>query len=288
MSIFLDNKYTKIYNKIVARGKARKIIEGFGEKHHIIPESFFINRQRNGPAGWLPGNPDANENLVYLTLREHYICHVLLVKMTDGLARKKSAYALNVFTSAFKSKKHNRYNPSSRMYELARKLVAEEKSKIMMGNSLGKNRSEESIQKQKDSRKRSGIPAWNKGKKLSDEHCEKISRSVTGKNNPMYGKNHTHDTKKKQSEAKLGKSNNKLKGITKTLDHRKALSISLVGKNPKTDHTKYSFVHESGIIEFCTKVELVKKYNLNAGAIYGLVHQIKNRKSHKGWRLNTD
>lgn len=51
------------------------------EKHHIIPECFFINRKRKGTRGYLDGNPDAKVNLVLLTPEEHFLAHQLLVKI---------------------------------------------------------------------------------------------------------------------------------------------------------------------------------------------------------------
>ena len=55
-------------------------------KHHIIPKS-------------LGGSDDAC-NLVSLTAREHFVCHLLLTKMlTDG-NRHKMVYALHMLSNA--------------------------------------------------------------------------------------------------------------------------------------------------------------------------------------------
>ena len=81
--IFIDNKYTRAYYAIVNRAKIRITTEKT-EDHHIIPESFYLNRTRKGRKGWLDGDPDAPENLVYLTLHEHFVCHLLLTKMVVG------------------------------------------------------------------------------------------------------------------------------------------------------------------------------------------------------------
>ena len=63
--IFIDNKYTRVYYSIIDRAKTRSI-SSYTEKHHIIPRSL--------------GGTDAKENLVPLTAREHFICHLLLTK----------------------------------------------------------------------------------------------------------------------------------------------------------------------------------------------------------------
>jgi hypothetical protein len=59
--------YQKIYESIIARGKNRVLIGEYTESHHIIPRCI--------------GGSDNLDNLVDLTPEEHYICHLLLVKM---------------------------------------------------------------------------------------------------------------------------------------------------------------------------------------------------------------
>ena len=58
--------YQKIYDIITRRGQNR-ILEGYSEKHHIIPRCI--------------GGTDEASNLVSLTPEEHYLCHLLLVKI---------------------------------------------------------------------------------------------------------------------------------------------------------------------------------------------------------------
>lgn len=43
-------------------------------------------------------------------------------------------------------------------------------------------------------------PKYWKGKQFSEEHKNKISKANRGENNPMYGKEHTEETKKKMSK----------------------------------------------------------------------------------------
>lgn len=58
--------YSRIYNDIIKRGQNR-ILHGYSEKHHIIPQCM--------------GGTDEKVNLVSLTPEEHYVCHLLLVKI---------------------------------------------------------------------------------------------------------------------------------------------------------------------------------------------------------------
>ena len=107
--IFINNKYTTWYNSLINTAKDR-IIFGYTEKHHIIPSSL--------------GGTNDNNNLVKLTAREHFICHLLLTKMTMGNARYKMNFALHMLSNA-NNIGDGRYIPSSRMYDLARRLYKE-------------------------------------------------------------------------------------------------------------------------------------------------------------------
>lgn len=59
--------YQRIYDQLITRAKARIPPEGYIEHHHIIP------RCMNGS--------DDKENIAILTPEEHFIAHVLLVKI---------------------------------------------------------------------------------------------------------------------------------------------------------------------------------------------------------------
>ncbi|MFY8211415.1 MAG: HNH endonuclease signature motif containing protein [Candidatus Nanopelagicus sp.] len=102
--MFLDNKYTKVYNKIIEKSKNRAIF-GYKENHHIVPRCL--------------GGGDNKENLAALTAREHYIVHVLLVKMTSGTDRHKMLHAFSAMDNFISL---NRY--SSKLYENLRKECA--------------------------------------------------------------------------------------------------------------------------------------------------------------------
>jgi hypothetical protein len=92
--------YAKIYNQIIERAKNR-ILEGYKEKHHIIPKC-------------LGGNND-KENLVELTAREHFLCHMLLCEMYYN--SKDLWYALFLMSINKNKKFYQKYKVSSREYE---------------------------------------------------------------------------------------------------------------------------------------------------------------------------
>lgn len=82
---FLQNRWTVVYRRLILNGQGRQKQAGY-EEHHIVPESFFTERTRTGPSGWLTGNPDEPNNLVWLSWREHRLAHRLLrrIALPDG------------------------------------------------------------------------------------------------------------------------------------------------------------------------------------------------------------
>lgn len=178
----LKNKYSKLYYKITDAAKQRTI-NGYTEIHHIIPQSL--------------GGSNDKENLVELTAREHFICHWLLIKMTEGDERGKMLYALQGMKA--ENKFQNRYHTkiTARVYEKYRLQHAENHSKKMKGK-----------------------PAWNKGRKLEGEELElQRERTKNRKIDPikqaegqrkrvekMLGRKQSQETSFKKSLAMKGKS----------------------------------------------------------------------------------
>lgn len=80
--------------------------------------------------------------------------------------------------------------------------------------------------REKLSKTHKGIEPWNKGlTKETDERVRKYSKALEGKNNPMYGKQPSEETKKKMSEAQKGK-----KKTPFTEEHKRNISKSRKGK----------------------------------------------------------
>ena len=80
--LFINNKYTVWYYSIITNAKNRTK-DSYTEKHHIVPRSM--------------GGDNSLDNLVALTAREHFICHLLLTKMTEGENRYKMLSAVTRF-----------------------------------------------------------------------------------------------------------------------------------------------------------------------------------------------
>lgn len=129
---FLDNKYTKWYYKIIENRKVNAY-DGYTERHHIIP------RCMNGS--------DDLENLVDLSAREHFVCHLLLRKMTTGNNKRKMTIALGAMMMQYQ---HERYICSSYMYEKYRFVFASEQSELMKDNWNNPSFKEERVAKYRE------------------------------------------------------------------------------------------------------------------------------------------
>ncbi len=212
-TIMIENKYTKLYYKITSNAKQR-ITDGYTELHHIIPQSM--------------GGSNDKENLVELTAREHFICHWLLIKMTEGEDRSKMLYALNGMKAENRYQQRYHTKITARVYEKHRIEHAENHSKRMKGRI-----------------------AWNKGVPQTDEHREKNRQAALQRapksektkekwRQARLGYKHSEETKKKQSDNLKGK----LKG-PQSDEHR--LAISLGGKGIKKVKTHGANVAKANI-----------------------------------------
>ena len=116
--MYLQNKYTRIYNLIIDRAKHRTL-DSYYEKHHIVPQSL--------------GGTNKKENIVKLTAREHFICHVLLTKMTKGTDRSKMCQAAWMMASTISSNQQ-RHKVNNRTYENLRLEMSKIKKSITTWN----------------------------------------------------------------------------------------------------------------------------------------------------------
>jgi hypothetical protein len=164
--MYLHNKYTKWYYNIVDLAKSRsKLSDSYYEKHHIIPKSL--------------GGTNDVKNLVLLTAREHFICHLLLTKMVTGDARRKMAYACARMIHGNKYQQRYKIN-SSRYQQLRIRL-----NKYLVGRTFSnETRKKMSLAKlgiPKPQAIADGLRVARKGKTNSQEHRDKCSRALRGR-----------------------------------------------------------------------------------------------------------
>lgn len=186
---FLGNKYTRWYYSIVEHRRSNCLKDGeYCEDHHVVPESFFKQRSRPGPPGWLDGDPEDPLNKVFLTAREHFICHWLLTKMTDDIALIKMQDALEIMNVDSEHQKRYRTLITSRVFERNRIKVAKNRSERMKGENNPAKRPEE---REKMRLLKTGVRRG----EFSAEWKANMSASASGENNSMYGKKHSDATK---------------------------------------------------------------------------------------------
>lgn len=198
--------FQKVYNSIIERGKQRGYnksdIEFYTEVHHILPRCL--------------GGKDDKENLVLLSYREHYICHLLLCRIyPNSLELSQAAYLMiNLPKRKMYSERDTIIN--SRIAEECRLQSIEYLKKINLGERnpmYGKHISEEHKQilskvnshpksesmrqklvkanlgKKASEETKKKLSESHKGKRIhSDERKEYLSKKWTGKNNPNFEK----------------------------------------------------------------------------------------------------
>ena len=216
--MFTNKFYSKVYFSTIEKAVTRGWKKARGrERHHIIPQSL--------------GGSNDKDNLVYLSCREHFLCHWLLVKITEGESYHKMVYALMGMRA--ENEHHDRYHTvfTARVYEKYRIEHAAYHSKLMKSKNL--------------------IP-WNKGGvEITEEHRENLKRAAL--NRPQKTVESIEKTaeknrgKKRTEEFKLAHSllfKGKLKG-PQSDEHR--LAISLGGKGIKKIKTHGANVAKANI-----------------------------------------
>ena len=172
----LTNKYTKWYFDIVDRAACRAGVDGYSERHHVLPKSIKMN--------------DYN---VRLSAREHYICHLLLPRMLKEKNHIiKMQLALHRLVHG--NGGNNVYCKSSIMYESLKKQhnkAASERSKKMWSDPKYRNNVMESRKNQyitDEDRNQRKIRAAQMGMNNKGK--------FTGDNHPLRKKGgHTQETK---------------------------------------------------------------------------------------------
>lgn len=267
--IFINNKYTNIYYKIIEKAKSRNFTTkkaakdalGYSERHHILPKSL--------------GGDDTKHNLIFLTAREHFICHWLLVKMTEGESYEKMVFALNGMQR--KSRYQDRYDNkiSSRVYAkykvISAKIRAEKQKGIPQSTDSNKKRSITQTGRRRG--------AYNNTYYTFYHYSGK---SITCTCYDLY----TQYNVAQGNLAKMIAGNLKVKCVNGW-----SLSPNTAGKkgfnqrgsnNPISDKTIYTFQNKTlNMTENMTQYNFRNKYNLCASNVSAICR--KRQKSYKGW-----
>jgi hypothetical protein len=226
--MFIENKYKKIYDAIILSASKRIVDTSiYTEQHHIIPRSL--------------GGSDMTTNIVTLSSREHFICHILLTKFTTGAGRHKMLYAACILSKAKRSYQNRYFN--SRLYE----NIKTEAAKVMSVSRRGKTYEElYGEDKAKEMRLLKSLPRGAQkietiqkraekllGKKRTDEQCKTMSEAQKNRLPYVYS-----DAEKETISNKISLA---LADKRKTEEHKKHLSAALIGKTKgitKSEETK--------------------------------------------------
>ena len=191
--MFIQNKYLRWYESIIANAKSKQ--HEFTECHHILPRSM--------------GGSDEQSNLVELSPREHFICHLLLTKCTIGEAKNSMVFAAFMMAKVKNDRQQRIYSINSRIYDVLAKERAKLVSQIKSGCTLSeehKAKISKSLIGRKHSDEAKQKISKNHRRGQSEETSTKISQSKSGVATRGYGWETPEETREKQRLSNLGKS----------------------------------------------------------------------------------
>jgi len=220
---FLDNKYRKIYFDLIQKRIDNPLHKEreYCERHHIIPRSL--------------GGSDEKSNLVNLTAREHFIAHRLLVKITEGTAKRSMWWSLHrtlysrpsevplnsrdyekfriQWSAYLKENHHSKRIPewNKKMSEIVTKDWEDNENKrIAVSKAFSKSHEDrkkenpEAYYENQRKNSKKGNEAvkdkWKNNKEWVENERKRMSDRVKGEKNPMFGKKLSEDSKKIISE----------------------------------------------------------------------------------------
>jgi hypothetical protein len=191
--------YSLIFTRKLLNRKKEKTV--YYEKHHILPKSC--------------GGTNEEENLVFLTFKEHFIAHVLLTKMYEGELKRKMCYALWRMSNI--SKNHKRILSSSQ-YKICKEAERKAKEnhivteitrkKISVGNTGKKRTIEMNLANSLARRGKTHLTSEETKKKISNSNKGKTRTAEMNLANSLrnLGNIQSEETKKKRSDKLIGKS----------------------------------------------------------------------------------
>lgn len=156
MKLLNKTRYYHIYFSIIYRAKSRPVFSP-SEVHHIIPKCM--------------GGTDDSENLARLTLREHFICHKLLTKITAGDHQRKMEHAFSYMVLTQPGMRPT-IRVTSHDYDLARMFSTKSRPK-----SWGKNISVALKGRVQNPETVAKMKATLTGRKLSNFHKDNIGKA---------------------------------------------------------------------------------------------------------------
>lgn len=137
--------YGVIYDSLMERARQRGKPEGYYEKHHVLPKCL--------------GGGNEKANLVFLTAKEHFMAHKLLVRIHP--LNKGVWYALIAMGRIHEFKTRIFASERKRAYEIRRGYRYTDEARKKMSESAKKR----GVQKNSKATQFGKRPPWNKGLK---------------------------------------------------------------------------------------------------------------------------
>lgn len=216
--------YQKIYNTFINRAKNQESVrlsdKNYYEKHHIIPKCM--------------GGSDDISNIAILTPEEHFLLHLLLVKIYPN--NYFLILAIQIMIGNGKYKKHNKE------YGRVKRIISKQRKSIKMPIEI----------REKISKSKTGV-------KFTDEHKENLSQSKAGRTwEELFGEVRANELRKERSKKRMPLSESTKSLISNTKkgkqphnwseNSREKVSKSLTGRK-KSDTTKLK--EYNSIIKIC-------------------------------------
>lgn len=277
--------YVKHYVKLIVKAKNRVLGENeYSETHHIIPKSIYSSKVAHKTINMFEVDCKyGKKNRIKLLPQEHYVAHMLLVKMFEGT--DTNCYEKMVYAAGFMNSRIN----NNKKYAFARRKYAEVLSKDRMGK-----------------------PSGMSGKKWSEER-KKLGNVLKGKTyEEMYGFEKAQELKALRKQNREGKTAEEIYGVKRAKEIKKKISNRFISeecrrknsewhkgrkldeehrqkikefmsndkKNPSVNQTLYRFKNvKTGEIVVARQYDMEKRY----GCV--LIHRIMRDKTKttKGW-----
>lgn len=184
----------KIYRSLIERARTR-VLDGYAERHHVIPRCM--------------GGDNSAENIVRLTPEEHYVAHLLLVKIHPGNhSLVRAAMLMSGKCSRFTQRSNKFYG------WLRRKHAAWMKNRTVSVASIEKGAAKNRLKTRTEEFK-TAVGAFHTGRKRPPETGRKISEAHKKRcRTPEFrarmsglarGRTHTPESCAKMAKSRTGK-----------------------------------------------------------------------------------
>lgn len=198
-----SNKYTNYYCNIIEKALLRKQdreylkeVFGYVESHHIIPKCFKLGGEKD------------EENLVFLTAKEHFVVHLCATKMFESLFKSKMIFAFRQLQST--NKFQDRYM-NARLYALIKPEIKLYVRLYLLDNVKYIHSSDDILineyllkgwTKEMTAEFKIGRVGNMKGRKHTEETKERMSFISKGRPSPLIGIKRNPEIGKKTSETR--------------------------------------------------------------------------------------